>query len=211
MRAVTGALIAFEGLDQSGKATQAARLAARLRAAGRHVELVDFPDYRTALGGEILRTLRGERDDPPDVLQLLFIANRYEYRSRIERWMAEGAVVLCDRYRASSVAYGEAQGLDPEWLVRLQRSLPEPDLTILLDIAPETALRRKAADRDRFERDLALLRRVRASYLRQAAGQAWCVVDGEADPDAVDEAVTTAVASRLGLLSPPAPRGPRTP
>jgi dTMP kinase len=211
MRAVSGALIAFEGLDQSGKATQAARLAGRLRGAGRRVELLDFPDYRSALAEEIARTLRGERDDPPDVLQLLFIANRYEYRSRIERWIADGGVVLCDRYQASSVAYGEAQGLDPAWLARLQRALPQPDLTILLDIAPETALRRKAAGRDRFEQDAALLARVRESYLRQAAHPTWCIVDGERDPDAVEEAVTEAVASRLGLLSPPGPRAPRTP
>jgi dTMP kinase len=211
MRALKGVLIAFEGLDQSGKATQATRLAARLREAGRRVELVDFPDYQTALGGEIARTLRGERDDPPEVLQLLFIANRYEYRSRIERWLAEGAVVLCDRYQASSIAYGEAQGLDAQWLARVQRSLPQPDLTILLDIAPETALRRKAAGRDRFERDLALLARVRASYLRQAAAQAWAVLDGERDPDTVADAVSDAVARRPGLLSPPVPRGPRTP
>ena len=56
----------------------------------------------------------------------------------------------------------------PAWLTDIQRFLPQPDLTILLDIAPETAVQRKAADRDRYERDLALLSRVRDSYRRQA-------------------------------------------
>ena len=79
--------------------------------------------------------------------------------------------LVCDRYLASSIAYGEAQGLDPGWLADIQRFLPPPDLTILLDIAPETAVQRKAAGRDRYERDLALLSRVRDSYRRQAASR----------------------------------------
>ena len=45
-------------------------------------------------------------------MQLLYIANRYEYRPRSSGWLAAGAVVVCDRYLASSIAYGEAQGLD---------------------------------------------------------------------------------------------------
>ena len=77
-------------------------------------------------------------------MQLMYVANRYERRPDITRWLAEGAVLVCDRYVASSIAYGEAQGLDPQWLTDVQRFLPQPDLTILLDIAPETAVQRKA-------------------------------------------------------------------
>ena len=73
---------------------------------------------------------------------------------------------------ASSIAYGEAQGLDPAWLTEIQRFLPPASLTILLDIAPETAVQRKALDRDRYERDLAMQGRVRDSYRRQAAADA---------------------------------------
>ena len=79
----------------------------------------------------------------------------------------------------------------------MQRYLPQPDLTILLDIAPETAARRKTADRDRYERDLALLSRVRESYRRQAAQGGWLRLDGERDKDAVAADVIKAVASRL--------------
>ena len=79
--------------------------------------------------------------------------------------------MICDRYMASSIAYGEAHGLDPPGSPRSQRFLPPPELTILLDIAPETAVGRKAVDRDRYERDLALQARVRASYRRQAAAR----------------------------------------
>jgi dTMP kinase len=132
-------------------------------------------------------------------MQLLYVANRHERKPMILEWLADGAVVICDRYLASSVAYGEAFGLDPAWLVDIQRHLPQPDLTVLLDIAPETAVARKQQGRDRYERDTALLGRVRASYRRQAATTAnWTLIDGEQPKDAVAAAVSAAVRSRLG-------------
>jgi dTMP kinase len=191
-----GLLIVFEGLDQSGKQTQAERLKAEVERRGRTCVLLDFPSYDTHIGREIAAGLHGEREYGPDVMQLLYVANRYEKKPRIEKLLDEGAVVICDRYLASSIAYGEAQGLDGAWLGEIQRYLPVPDLTILLDIAPETAAGRKTSNRDKYERDLAMLLRVRASYRRQAQ-QGWLRVDGERDKDAVARDVLTAVASRL--------------
>src|SRR4030088_597539 len=134
-----GHLIAFEGLDQSGKQTQAELLRDRLKAEGWKSRLVSFPDYATSIGEEIARALQGERDYGPDVMQLLFIANRYERKPDLLRWLDGGLMLVCDRYIASSIAYGEAQGLDPAWLEDMQKFLPSPALTIMLDIAPETA------------------------------------------------------------------------
>ena len=182
-------LIAFEGLDQSGKETQARRLADTLRTNGRRVETLSFPDYTTPIGKEIGAALRGERDFGPDVMQLLYIANRYEKKPQMLDWLSAGADVVCDRYVASSVAYGESQGLDAAWLVETQEHLPQPDLTIVLDIAPETAVARKQADRDRYERDLALLARVRASYQRQARQPNWALIPGEQPKDAIAEQI----------------------
>lgn len=190
-------LIAFEGLDQSGKQTQAEMLRDRLKADGRKSRLLSFPDYGTSIGEEIARALQGERDYGPDVMQLLYIANRYERKPDIQRWLDGGLILVCDRYLASSIAYGEAQGLDPRWLTDMQKFLPPPALTIVLDIAPETAVQRKAVDRDRYERDLAMQARVRESYRRQAAAGGWVVVDGERDKDAVAADVFSAVRSRL--------------
>ena len=78
-----GVLIAFEGLDQSGKQTQAELLRERLVAGGRVVRSLSFPDYGTVIGGEIGRALRGERHYGPDVMQLLYVANRYEWKQEI--------------------------------------------------------------------------------------------------------------------------------
>jgi len=197
---MAGALIAFEGLDQSGKQTQTDALATALTAAGFTCERLSFPDYSTAIGKELHRALHGERDYAPDVMQLLYVANRYEIRTTLHKWLAEGRIVLCDRYTASSVAYGEAQGLDAGWLADIQKFLPAADLTILLDIAPRIAVERKAANRDRYERDLDLLTRVRDSYRTQAADGRWVLIPGERPKDAVSADVREAVRSRLGLL-----------
>ena len=197
----SGHLIAFEGLDQSGKQTQAERLLAAFRAAGHTAEFLTFPAYETAIGEEINRALHGQREYQPDTLQLLYIANRFEFKPRIEAWLAGGTMVVCDRYLASSIAYGEAQGVNAAWLAEIQKALPQPALTVLLDMAPEVSLTRKKVARDRFERDMPLLGRVRNSYLRQVdQSDSWIRVSAERPKDDVAADVITAVRSRLGLL-----------
>ena len=192
-----GLLVVFEGLDQSGKQTQAERLRDRLAAAGRAVRLLSFPSYDTHLGAEIGRLLHGEREYGADTAQLLYIANRFEWKPEIERELASGTVVVCDRYQASSVAYGEAFGLDAQWLTDIQKYLPQPDLTVLLDIDPQVSASRKTVARDKYERDLALLERVRASYLRQASAPRWLRLDAGRDRDLVAADVYAAVAPLL--------------
>jgi dTMP kinase len=196
---MNGFLIAFEGLDQSGKQTQAELLRDRLKQDGRKARLVSFPDYGTSIGEEIARALAGEREYGADVMQLLYVANRYERREDLNRWIEGGLVLVCDRYAASSIAYGDAQGLDPAWLAEIQKYLPPAALTIMLDIAPDTAAQRKAVDRDRYERDLAMLARVRESYRRQAREGDWIVLDGERSKDAIAADVLSAVQTRLAL------------
>ena len=200
---MSGSLIAFEGLDQSGKQTQAELLRDRLKAEGHKSRLVSFPDYATSIGEEIARALQGEREYGPDVMQLLYVANRYERKDDLHRWLDGGLVLVCDRYTASSVAYGEAQGLDPAWLVEIQKFRPAAAATVLLDIAPETAAQRKAIDRDRYERDLALLSRVRESYRRQAAEGGWIVLDGQRPKEAIADDVFSAVQTVVGPTTQP--------
>ncbi len=190
-------LIAIEGLDQSGKATQAQLLRDQLRQGGTRARLVSFPDYGTSIGEEIARALQGEREYGPEVMQLLYIANRYERKADLEHWLDGGLVVVCDRYVASSVAYGEAQGLDVDWLTQTQRFLPVSDLTILLDIAPELAVERKAKGRDRYERDLSLLGRVRDSYVHQAEQAGWVRVDGDRGKADIAAEISAILGERL--------------
>jgi len=192
-----GLLIVFEGLDQSGKQTQAERLRVEVERRGRACVVLDFPSYETHIGREIGAGLHGEREYGPDVMQLLYVANRYEKKPQIQTLLAGGAIVICDRYLASSIAYGEAHGLDGAWLREIQRYLPPPDLTILLDIAAETAAGRKRMNRDRYERDLSMLSRVRDSYRAQAATDRWLCLDGGRGKDAVAADVLAAVGRLL--------------
>ena len=197
MKADSGLLVAFEGLDQSGKQTQAELLRDGLTSAGRSVRLLSFPDYETVIGAEIGRALRGERDYTADVMQLLYVANRYEWKGEILRAKEAGTIIVCDRYLASSIAYGEAQGLDGAWLTEIQKYLPQPDVTFLLDIAPDVSARRKTVDRDKYERDLALLARVRESYLRQAGRSGWVRLDASRDKQVIAADVRSAVDAAL--------------
>ena len=193
-----GLLVAFEGLDQSGKQTQAEALMRHFREAGQPCRLLSFPDYATPIGAEIGRGLHGEREYGADVMQLLYVANRHEKRPEIVSALNDGVAIVCDRYIASSIAYGEAHGLDAAWLDEIQRFLPRPDLCLLLDIAPETAAARKKTGRDRYESDLALLSRVRQSYHRQAAASdRWVLLDADRPREAVRADVVKALESRL--------------
>src|SRR2546421_250918 len=84
----SGVLIAFEGLDQSGKQTQAERLRDRLKLEGRKSRLVSFPDYGTSIGEEIARALQGEREYEADVMQLLSrVRESYQRQAAGGRWV----------------------------------------------------------------------------------------------------------------------------
>jgi len=78
----------------------------------------------------------------------------------------------------------------------MQKYLPQPDVTFLLDIAPEVAARRKTVDRDKYERDLALLARVRESYLRQASRAGWVRLDAAREPTAIGADVRSVIEKR---------------
>ena len=197
---MSGLIVALEGLDQSGKQTQADRLRERVLATGRQARIFSFPEYDSPLGRELGLALRGSRDYGAELMQLLYVANRYERKSDLETARASGTIVICDRYVASSVAYGEAQGLDGTWLRDIQLHLPVPDVTLLLDMPAAESARRKTANRDRYEQDIDLLDRVRQSYLTQAARDDWTVVDATQDRDAVATAIGRAMTPLLERL-----------
>ena len=186
-------LIAFEGIDQSGKATQARGAIDTLGARGRAATLISFPRYETTIGALIGRALDGQLGYDPATMQLLCAANRFETASEIAERIENGEWVVCDRYIASGIAYGEAQGVDPEWLRLVQAALPQPDATILLDIAPRRAAMRKREGRDAFETDMNLLEQVATGYRRQADAGGWTVIDGSADAESVRQKVAHAI------------------
>jgi dTMP kinase len=194
-----GKLIAIEGIDQAGKQTVCEWLVSELQRHGIPAEKTGFPDYTTPLGQEIATFLRGERDYPAEARQLLYAANRWERAAEIVGWLDAGRAVVLDRYIASGVAYGAAQGLDMAWMLDVERGLRPADLTLLLDITPEVSIARKTTARDAYEARLDLLTGARAAYVKLAQQPGWHIVDANADRETVRERVRIALGDELDV------------
>jgi dTMP kinase len=203
-------LVALEGIDGSGKGTQAALLVDRARAEGLTAELLAFPVYGGFFGAEIARYLNGEFGDVwsvhPRLAAGLYAGDRFESRERLWRLREAVDLVICDRYTPSNQAHQAVKLPQSEraaffaWLEALEHEvfgIPRPDRVVLLDLEPGTAagmvLRKDArayTDRkaDIHEADTAYLEQVHAAYRELSAGAGWSVID--CAPDGVVRAVS---------------------
>ncbi|TFK39573.1 thymidylate kinase [Crucibulum laeve] len=161
--------IVIEGLDRSGKTTQTAILHERLVAAGHDTKLMKFPDRTTAIGKMIDSYLKSESELDDHAIHLLFSANRWELASTITQTLLHPSpiTVLCDRYAFSGIAFTASKPADIpfEWCRAPDVGLPAPDLTIFLDISPETAKERGGYGEERYEKE-EMQRKVRAVFGR---------------------------------------------
>ena len=199
-----GALLVFEGLDGSGKTTQRARLAARLRALGREVLETAEPYDGGRWGPQIRAMARSGQALAPEEELRWFVEQRREHvRERLAPALAAGQVVLCDRYFLSTAAYQGARGLDAEAILAAsEREFPLPHLVLLLEIDAAAALARVAErggpGEPVFERR-DFLERVAANF--QQLDRPYVVrIDASRDERRVEEDVARAVAERTGLL-----------
>jgi dTMP kinase len=192
-----GPLIVFEGIDQSGKKSQARLLVGRLERSGLKTESLSFPVYSTPIGREIKAFLKNKRNYPAQVQHMLLAANRWEMKDQIESWLHKGLAVILNRYSYSNYAYGISKGLNPNWLKSLDRGLPEPDIVFLLDVSPDASWARKTRGRDLHEKDLQLLTKVRENYIRLASQHDWIIINGEMTVENVHQKVSELVSSRL--------------
>jgi len=171
-----GKIIVFEGIDKAGKTTQAKLLEKKL---GSKCVRIDFPDYSTPIGKEIKQFLDGKRDYPDEVKMILLSANRWEKKIQIEKIMAKGTTIIMNRYYQSNLVYGISKGLKLDWLLSLDKGMPEADLVIVIDIKPKTLARRSKNVVDTFEKDLGLIRRVKKNYRILGKRFKWRIVEGE--------------------------------
>ena len=202
--------ITFEGPEGAGKTLQAERLATALGERGRRVRLIREPGG-TRLG-ELIRSIvlaDAEGADRIEALAdaLLFNAARAQLVAQvIKPALAAGEVVVCARFADSTLAYqGYGAGLplkDLRAIAAIATGGVVPDLTLLLDVAPEVGLGRKAAaTRNRFEAtfDLDFHRRIREGFLELAAHEPgrWRTIDASRDVEAVFTDVLAAAAELL--------------
>ncbi len=205
-----GTFLTFEGIDGSGKSTQARLLAEHLRHQGRDVVLTREPGGSD--GAEEIRSLvlQGDPDRwSAETEILLFTAARRDHLERtIEPALEEGKVVICDRFADSTRMYQGLSRGDLRGLVDQLHSLMirrEPDMTLLIDMDPETGLLRakgRQGTEERFEDfGLDLQQQMRAGFLglAQEFSDRFHVVDGNRDMDSVARDVTDIVMTSLQL------------
>ncbi len=196
-----GLLIAIEGIDGSGKGTQAKELVDRLAASGRRVQLLSFPRYRDTLFGRAIGDFLNGRfgqlnEVHPFLASVLYAADRFESKGVLQDALSQNEFVICDRYVPSNLAH-QAAKLDGEPRAELMHTiqqiefeifgLPPTQKVILLDVPVETAQRNIAAKKPRSytektadlqEADSDYLRRVREAYLTLAASDpSWTRVE----------------------------------
>ncbi len=203
-----GIFLTFEGIDGSGKSTQARLLAEHLRSVGRDVVLTREPGGSP--GAEEIRRLVLEGDPErwsAETEILLFTAARRDHLERtIEPALADGKVVICDRFADSTRMYQGLSRGDLRGMVDELHNLVigrEPDLTLLIDMDPDTGLSRakgRQGSEERFE-DFGpeLQRQMRAGFLALAKEFSFRfrVVDGNRDMDSVAKDVTDIVMQAL--------------
>lgn len=186
--------ICIEGPDGSGKTSQSKALAEWMGAEWRC-----FPDRRTPIGKLIDWHLKGEwkvnaagsslpmSDGLIDGLmfQGLQLANRVEVMPEILATLRSGKPVVCDRYWGSGFAYGAADGIDKEYLIKIHAYLPEPALNILIDVDVDTAIARmkgRNVPKERYEGNRDFMKLVGDNYrelwARKQNDPCWVVVDG---------------------------------
>ncbi len=179
-------LVAIEGIDGSGKSTVIGMVADALRKEGIGLYVTQEPSSGEI--GQLVRRWALQRSVDPHVDALLFAADRlHHYVTEIAPALRRGEVVITERYLESSIAYQGALGVDTEWILEINRHVPWPDLTIVLDVDPGEALRRVAARGGRPDKYEALhvLARAREILARRSLELGYVVVDASREPGAV--------------------------
>ncbi|MDX2005078.1 MAG: dTMP kinase [Meiothermus sp.] len=202
---MTGLFITLEGPEGAGKSTQARLLAGWLREQGQEVVTTREPGG-TKLGAEIRQLLLHQDAMSAEAEYLLYSADRAEHMAAlIQPALRRGAVVLCDRWLDSSLAYqGYGRGLSLDWLKAVAKGATHsvrPDKTFLFDLPPEVGLARFQS-RDRLEREpIEFHQNVRRGYLELARAEPgrFHTVDGTLEPGAIQAELQSVV---RGLLRP---------
>ena len=195
--------IAFEGIDGSGKSTQASILAERLKSEGHAVYLTNEPSHGNI--GRMIRTiLKGEETLDERAIAALFVADRLDHILNKNNGMLkqlETEIVICDRYYFSSYAY-HGTHIDMDWVIdanAMSAGILRPDITLFIDVSPEESMKRITGNRDTVElyETLENLTAVRSKYFeafeKLKGDENVMIIDGNREKGEVSEAIWGAV------------------
>jgi dTMP kinase len=192
-----GKFICIEGVDGSGKTTQAKRLVSALRIRGYDAIYTTEPSDGKI--GTLIRdfVLSRESRVPIALEALLFAADRVDHvQVDVEPLLNQGKIVVCDRYVCSSLAYQGAAGLDLDWMDCVNRFALKPNLTLFLDVPPEVGLSRLRRKKSVME-TAKNLKNVRDVYLNLVQQNRMILLDGNKPVDKVAENVLKVVLKKL--------------
>ena len=171
-----GKFIVFEGIDGAGKTTQINLLANYLREQGRAVYCTAEPT-ETVSGGLLRDALSGASRRTVCEMAAMFVFDRINHNvnpvNGIQKMLADGFDVICDRYYYSSLAY-QGSGTDPEWVSNMNLNCPEimrPDICVFLDLTPEQSMAR--INRNRVTQEIY----ENEEKLTQVRNQFYCVFE----------------------------------
>jgi dTMP kinase len=194
-----GAFIVLEGGDGSGKTTQARSLCSTLRHMGYRVHSTAEPS-RSTVGRLIRRRVLHGKKTSPEVEALLFAADRFLHlESEILPALADGKLVICDRYMYASFAYQGAQGVSVDWLREINRFAVKPGVALYLDVPAEIGMSRIRREKSVLEKT-ELQRRVREEYLRLVQAGELALVDSTRPIKSVSQNILDLVTPRLQAL-----------
>lgn len=192
-----GVFICIEGIDASGKTTQAKLLVKNLNEKG--YEAIYTSEPTNGFFGQILRRkiLYGNKRVPAVIEALLFALDRLEHvKKEIEPTLKEGKIVVSDRYLYSSIAYQGAAGLDLTWIEEINRWAIKPDLAIYLDVPAEVVIKRLKEKRSIME-TLENERKVRGIYLKLVREGKLLLVDGNRSVEEIEKEILQIVLKLL--------------
>lgn len=161
-------IIAFEGIDKSGKHTQSELLFEKIKSEGKNVVKSEFHRYDTPTGKIIKDYLFGEYIADDYTIELIIAADKQYQQNWFEKLKHDGVdFLILDRYISSQEVYSKCKGVPSFWVKNLIDYLMKPSLEILIDIPAELSLKRKGKfDKDDiYEKDIELLKNVRSGYL----------------------------------------------
>ena len=173
-----GAFIVIEGLDGSGKTTQARLLVQKLR--NSHKAVYTTEPSRGKIGSFIRECCLFEEKRLDSATEaLLFAADRIEHiQNEVVPALNKGLLVISDRYLYSSLAYQGSTGLSLEWIEAINKHALKPDLAVFIDVAPETVMQRLNRKKSVME-TLETQRQVREVYLKFVANDDMVRIDGD--------------------------------
>jgi dTMP kinase len=198
-RTSRGAFICIEGLDGSGKTTQAKILVKNLRRKGFDAIYTTEPSVGKV--GKLIRSFVLDRKErvPAALEALLFAADRVDHMENvIKPLLKQGRVVVCDRYVYSTLAYQGAAGLDLNWIELVNRFALKPDLALLVDVPSDVVVQRLKRKKTVMETKRNQ-EKVREVYLKLATDKQLTLIDGDRSVRQVADDVLKAVLARLAV------------